>query len=49
VVTILGTVLALLVLSVLVRLERWIDARREREALARAGRGEGHVHQGGDV
>ena len=42
---VLGTVLALLVLSVLARLERWMDALRDQRAAARAHRGEGREHQ----
>ena len=46
---ILGTVLALLILSALLRLERWIDARRRREAVTPAGGDGEHVHQRGAV
>jgi putative Mg2+ transporter-C (MgtC) family protein len=42
---ILGTVLALLVLSALVRLEKWIDIRREQAAARRAAGGGEQVHQ----
>jgi putative Mg2+ transporter-C (MgtC) family protein len=42
---VLGTVLALLVLSALVRLEKWIDAKGERERATRARSDAEHSHQ----